>query len=105
MIQRIQTLYVFLSMLLIGLLLAFPFAEIAEGGKLFVFDKLGISGENGLIQNGWPIAVLIIIIVLLHLIVIFGYKKTNSPNTHAGFFHFAYGRIVWHVLLFHLVFV
>jgi hypothetical protein len=75
MVQRIQTLYVFLSMLLIGFLLVFPFADIAEGGKLFVFDKLGISGENGQIQNGWPIAALIIIIDLLHLIVIFSYKK------------------------------
>lgn len=75
MIQRIQTLYVILSMVLIGLLFAFPFAEIVENGTIYLFDKMGISGEAGLVQNGWPIAALIVIILLLHLVTIYSFKK------------------------------
>ena len=75
MIQRIQTLYVFLSMVLMGLLLVFPIAGIVDGSSIYLFDKLGIHGESGLVQNGWPIGVLISIIVLLHFVVVFGYKK------------------------------
>lgn len=75
MIQRIQTLYVILSMILMGLLMAFPFAEIVEGSNIYLFDKMGISGDEGLVQNGWPIAALIVIILLLHLVVVYNFKK------------------------------
>jgi len=75
MIQRIQTLYVFIAMALMGLLLILPYADIAVGGNVYQFDKMGISGTDGLIRNGWPIAVLVSIIVLLHLVVLFSYKK------------------------------
>ena len=75
MIQRIQTLYVFISLVLIALLMVFPFAEIVDGSAVYRFDKSGISGAAGLLQNGWPIAALISIIALLHLIIIYSYKK------------------------------
>lgn len=75
MIQRIQSLYVFLSTVLIGLLLIFPFAEIIDGANIYLFDKLGISEATGIIHNGWPIAALIGLILLLHLIALFSYKK------------------------------
>ena len=75
MIQRIQTLYMLLSMVLIGLLMAFPFAEIIDAGAIYLFDKMGISGEVGMVQNGWPIAALIAIILLVHLVAVFNYKK------------------------------
>lgn len=75
MIQRIQTLYVFVALLLTGLLLTFPFAEILSGEQLFVFDKLGISSGGQLVENGWSIAGLIGTLILLHLVVLFNYKK------------------------------
>ncbi|HBL76173.1 MAG: hypothetical protein A2W90_10225 [Bacteroidetes bacterium GWF2_42_66] len=75
MIQRIQTLYVFISLVLMVLLLVLPFAEIVDNGNIYQFDKLGISGGAGQIQNGWSIGALISIIVLLHLVVINSYKK------------------------------
>ena len=75
MIQRIQSLYVLISLILIELLLIFPFAEIVDSNTIYQFDKLGVSSKSGQVLNGWPIAVLICIIALLHLIVIFSFKK------------------------------
>lgn len=75
MIQRIQTLYVLISTVLVGLLLVFPFAEIVSGDQLYVFDKLGISSGDQMVERGWAIAGLIVTLVLLHLAVAFNYKK------------------------------
>ncbi len=75
MIQRIQSLYVLISLILIELLLVLPFAEIVDGNTIYQFDKLGISSEAGQVRNSWPIAVLICIIALVHLVVIFSFKK------------------------------
>ncbi len=75
MIQRIQTLYIFLSAVLIGLLFVLPFAEIAHGSELFLFDIRGIVRNNVVEESGLPIAVFIGIILLVHLIAIFLYKK------------------------------
>lgn len=75
MIQRIQTFYIFLSTVLIGLLFVLPFAEIAFNNQLFLFDIRGIVRNETVEQNGLPIAIFIGIIVLIHLIIIFLYKK------------------------------
>jgi peptidoglycan/LPS O-acetylase OafA/YrhL len=60
---------------LTGLLLIFPFAEIMVENTIYQFDKLGIGNTSGLLHDGWSIAVLILIILLIHLVVIFCYKK------------------------------
>lgn len=75
MIQRIQSLYLLISLLLMGALLVVPFAEIAQNGEVLVFDRAGISGASGLVQNGLPIAILIAIVVALHVFIIFSFKK------------------------------
>ena len=75
MIQRIQTVYVFISLVLMALLLALPLAEIIDGNAVYQLSKLGVSGESGLVKSGWYIAVVTGIVVLVHGIVIFSYKK------------------------------
>ena len=75
MIQRIQTLYIFISTVLIGLLFTLPFAEIAYNGQLFLFDIRGISQSDKITESGLPIGVFTAIILIMHLIAIFLYKK------------------------------
>lgn len=75
MIQRIQTVYMLISAILLGLLFAVPFADIAYEGNFYVFNINGIVGQEGLKENGWAIAGFIGLILLLHVIAIFMYKK------------------------------
>ena len=76
MIQRIQTVYMLISAILIGLLFTLPFAEIADAaGKLYVFDIRGIVHQNTVTENGMAIAGLIGIILLLHVSAVFMYKR------------------------------
>jgi len=75
MIQRIQTVYMLISAILIGLLFSLPFADILHEGIPYVFDIRGIVGTEGIKENGMAIAGLIGIILLLHVAAIFLYKK------------------------------
>lgn len=75
MIQRIQTIYILISTVLIGLLLLLPFADIVAGGKVLLFNIQGISYEGDVEQDGLPIALFVGVIFLLHLVTIFLYKK------------------------------
>ncbi len=78
MIQRIQTLYMLLSSMLIGLLFALPFAEIADmNSQIFEFNVWGVKllSTGELVQNGWAVALLIAIVLLLQVVAIFSYKK------------------------------
>jgi len=75
MIQRIQTVYMLISAILLGLLFAFPFAEILHNNELLVFNIRGIIKGDELFANGWPIALLIAILLGVHVFAIFQYKK------------------------------
>ncbi|WP_163713796.1 DUF4293 domain-containing protein [Mangrovibacterium lignilyticum] len=75
MIQRIQTVYMLISAILIGLLFALPFAEIAHEGQLYLFDIRGIVHQDTVTENGMAIAGLIGIILILHVAAVFLYKK------------------------------
>ena len=75
MIQRIQTVYLLISAILIGFLFAFPFAEIAQNGLIYVFNFKGILLDGVLKENGIAISVLITIIMALHGLAILAYKK------------------------------
>lgn len=75
MIQRIQTVYLFISALLIASLLKLKFADLSVNDELYTFVARGIfSGEN-LIFNGIAIFVFICLVALLHFVVIFLFKK------------------------------
>ena len=75
MIQRIQTVYLFISALLIASLMKLTFAELSVNNELYTFVAKGIFNGEELIFNGMAILVFIPVIALLHFITIFLYKK------------------------------
>jgi len=75
MIQRIQTVYLFISALLVGFLFLFPFAEIAKGGAVYLFNFHGIVQNGILKENGVFISVLIGIIIVLQGFAIVSFKN------------------------------
>ncbi|MGD9929310.1 MAG: DUF4293 domain-containing protein [Mangrovibacterium sp.] len=75
MLQRIQTVYMLVSAILIGLLFALPFAEIAHNNQLFLFDIRGIVRNEVVEENGLAIAAFIGIILILHVVAIYMFKK------------------------------
>lgn len=75
MIQRIQTVYVFVAGLVVATLLKLKFADLVVNDEILSFSAKGISSSSEIIFNGLPILIFIGIIVLLHLVVIFLYKK------------------------------
>ena len=78
MIQRIQSVYLIISIVLTGLLFLFPFAEIAKDGAIYLFNFKGILLDGVLKVNGVAISVLLVLIMGLHGLAIFGYK--NRPR-------------------------
>lgn len=75
MIQRIQTVFIFISALLIASLMKLTFAELSVNNELYTFVAKGIFNGEELIFNGMAIFVFIPVIALLHFITIFLYKK------------------------------
>ena len=75
MIQRIQTVYLLISTLLIGFLFLFPFAEIAKDGAIYIFNFHGIVQDGILKQNGVFISILIGLIMALQGVAIISYKN------------------------------
>jgi len=75
MIQRIQTIFILLAAILAGLLFFLPIAEISANSVLYVFKAQGILYGTEVVISGLPLLIFLGIIVVLHLIVIFMYKK------------------------------
>jgi hypothetical protein len=75
MIQRIQTVYLFMSVIFTALLLFLDFAELAVDSQLYIFNATGIISGNQMIINGLPVMGFIGLITLLHIAVIFMYKN------------------------------
>lgn len=75
MIQRIQTIYLFISALLIGSLMKLKFADLSVNNELYTFVAKGIYSGEELLFNGFAIFIFIPVIALLHFVVIFLYKK------------------------------
>ncbi len=75
MIQRIQTIFILIAEIFIALVFAFPIAEIASNGEVFLMKATGVFNADEMVINGLPLMVLLGIILLLHIVVIFLYKK------------------------------
>lgn len=75
MLQRIQTIYILLAGLLISSLLKLKLADISVDGELLELLPNGILKGEEMIYNGLPLLLFVGIITLLHLVVIFLYKK------------------------------
>ena len=78
MIQRIQSVYLFISILLTGLLFLLPFAEIAKDGAIYLFNYKGILLDGVLKVNAMVVPFLLVVNIVLHGLAIFGYK--NRPR-------------------------
>lgn len=77
MIQRIQTVYLLIALILLGLLAWLPLGEILVGGQFYNFTINGIKSDQTqeLIYNGLPLLMMLVIILVLQLVIIFGFKK------------------------------
>ncbi len=75
MIQRIQTIYIFIAGLLTALLFKLKFADLSVNSDFMTFKASGIFKETEQVFNGLPLLIFIGIITLLHLVIIFMYKK------------------------------
>lgn len=75
MIQRIQSVYLIISAILIGFLFALPFAEIAKDGAIYLFNYKGIVLDGVVKESGLSISVLIGIIFTLHGVAILSFKN------------------------------
>ena len=75
MIQRIQTLYILLAGVLTAILYQLKLADLTVNGELMEFYAKGISKGEELVFNGLPLVLFIAIISLLHVVVIFLFKK------------------------------
>jgi hypothetical protein len=85
MIQRIQTVYIFIAALLTGLLVKLDFAELSVEGELYVFNANGIISDDRVLFDGLPILGFIGLITLLHLVIIVLYKKRILQIRILGF--------------------
>ncbi len=77
MIQRIQTLWLFLATILAVLMYFFPIIELNGDNSLMVysFETISFAGIGGLIQTGYIIAGLLGLIAFFSFIAIFLYKR------------------------------
>ena len=80
MIQRIQTVYLFLAAVIMFSMVFFPFVEIIDAGdRYYRFDLHGIHegmGETArLIQSVLPLRFLVLVTAILSLGIIFLYKR------------------------------
>jgi hypothetical protein len=77
MIQRIQTLFLGVALILMGLVAWLPLGEIAVGENIYSFTIKGVSnqvtGES--VYSGLPLIIFLGIIIILQLIIINLYKK------------------------------
>jgi hypothetical protein len=79
MIQRIQTIYLFISTILLAFLFSNPLAEIVISEKLILLFKfnqiLSPSDPDFIPVSTWPVTVLLISTILTGCLAIFQYKN------------------------------
>ena len=78
MLQRIQTVYLLVVVVLIVAMLFLPLAVLQSGGQLYAFDAAGVSTmteQPELIYPMWGLFALAVIISLLAFLIIFLFKN------------------------------
>ena len=80
MLQRIQTIYLLVSFIIISLTLFFPFFEFnSNEANEYIFNSMTIeqvsANSVNVISNVFPLLILISIILLLNIFAIFLFKK------------------------------
>lgn len=85
MIQRIQTVYLLLSAILLGMLFQLNLADITAGGEMYLFNIQGIFKGTDKVFNGLPLMMFLSLILLLHVYVIFNYRNRIRQMRILGF--------------------
>lgn len=106
MIQRIQTVYLLIAELLIGLLFFVPFADIAgKDGNIYRFDIKGISLDGALkpdiIYSSIPLILLCALNVVLIVITIYQFKNRIRQMKIARFSIFillGFGGLIYYYI-------
>ena len=80
MIQRIQSVYLLVSVLLLGLLFLLPFAEIVKDGAVYTFNFKGILLDGAVQQSGIAISVLTMVLMALHGFAISSFKNRKRQK-------------------------
>jgi len=79
MIQRIQSVYLFLAAVVVALIFVFPLAEVLIEGIVYTFTYRGIysisADKTELIIEALPLAILYGVALFVNVIAIFLYKK------------------------------
>jgi hypothetical protein len=75
MIQRIQTVWLLVSVVLLGLMFWLPLADITLSGELYLFNITGIHNAGQMIVGGLPLMIFLSLLIVLHLVTIFFFKK------------------------------
>lgn len=77
MLQRIQTVYLAIALVFIGLMGWLPLGEVAVNGEVYTFYVKGIINEatGEQLQAGLPIMAFLGIVIGLQIAIIFGFKK------------------------------
>ncbi|HNZ71739.1 MAG TPA: DUF4293 domain-containing protein [Prolixibacteraceae bacterium] len=77
MIQRIQTIFLSIALLLMGILFFIPLAEVAVGEKLYAFGIKGLvdSQSGNTTYAAWALFVYLLFVVCLQAFIIFSFKK------------------------------
>jgi len=75
MIQRIQTIFILASIILIGMMFSMQFADIAYDKEIYKFDISGITKNGQKIFSGISITILAVIILAVHILVFFSFKR------------------------------
>jgi hypothetical protein len=77
MIQRIQSVYLSIGLILMGLISWLPLGEIVSGETIYKFSILGIFNEltGDKIYSGIPLMIMLGIIIIAQVFIIYGYKK------------------------------
>ena len=85
MLQRIQTVYLLIAALLLGMLYLYPLADISVGSEIYQFNINGIFKGAEKVFSGLPLMLFLTLIIFLHIYVIFGYKKRIRQMRVLGF--------------------
>ena len=97
MIQRIQTIYLVLATLILGLTFAFPFATYTLDHENVLFNAYGVSENAGEISTFFPYYITIAMSMGLALFSVLQYKKRKVQIT--------VGRLIYLLLAVTIAFV
>lgn len=87
MIQRIQSVYLTIGLILMAMLGWLPLGEILSGENVYTFTIAGVqnSQTQATLYSGLPLIVFLSIIGLIQLLIIFSYKKRVRQMRMASF--------------------